>query len=202
MVFSVPQQTYNERGVEGLPQSMSRIHTTWYQPSNSGAANQQAPGFSTWQNSLPPEQQTAALAKKTAELWMSSKTNLMQLPSQLKAADASGDGVIDQEEFKTLMEQVGGGGDSQKIFAEVTDLPKPALAFHAECDRNSSVADILIRLNRLTPMATACLQRRKSKSSPRATGTSSRHKTEWGAQRRRGAAANASSGGQRTLRLR
>lgn len=119
MVFSVPQQTYNERGVEGLPQSMSRIHTTWYLPSNSGAANKYPMGESTYQRSLPAEQQTAAVAAKTAKLWMSNKANMMQLPSQLAAADASGDGVIDQDEFRTLMDQVGGSGDAQKIFAEV-----------------------------------------------------------------------------------
>ena len=120
MVFSVPSQTYNERGIEGLPQSMSRIHTTWYLPSNSGAANKQPPGESTWQNSLPAEQQTAAVAAKTAKLWMTNKANQMQLPAQLAAADASGDGVIDQQEFRTLMDQAGASGDAQKIFAEVS----------------------------------------------------------------------------------
>ena len=121
MVFSVPSQTYNERGIEGLPQSMSRIHTTWYLPSNSGAANRQPPGQSTWQNSLPEEQQTAAVAAKAAKLWMSNKANQMQLPAQLAAADASGDGVIDQQEFRTLMDQAGASGDASRIFAEVSE---------------------------------------------------------------------------------
>lgn len=119
MVYSVPAQTFNERGVEGLPQSLSRMHTAWYKPSNSGAINQQTPAPSSWQRSLPPGQQTEALAAKAAQKWLGNPANKMQLPSSMFAADKSGDGVIDRSEFEGLMKQAGAVGDTSKLFASV-----------------------------------------------------------------------------------
>ena len=69
MVFSVPQQTANERGIEGLPQSLSRLHTGFYKPGHSGSLNTLPHADSTWERQLPPEQQTHGLAAKTAQLW-------------------------------------------------------------------------------------------------------------------------------------
>ena len=148
VVYSVPSQTYNERGVEGLPQSMSRLNTAWYMQGNSGAGNQLKPGESTYiLRALPDHQQTAALAKKTAELWIGNPANKMMLPEMMRAADASGDGLIDIDEarrlsalssnsmlhgssvrsfvfarqFKVLMEKAGAVGDINKLFAEIDD---------------------------------------------------------------------------------
>jgi hypothetical protein len=126
MVYSVPQQTYNEKGVEGLPQSLSRLNTTWYSPSNSGAGTTSGtlklPRESTYiERALPPDQRTEALAAKTAALWKSNPANAMQLPDALSFADASGDGLIDRAEFKQLMQAAGAVGDVDKLFAEIDD---------------------------------------------------------------------------------
>ena len=44
---------------------------------------------------------------------------LRRLPDSLKLADASGDGLIDANEFKDLMAAAGAIGDSGRIFAEI-----------------------------------------------------------------------------------
>ena len=126
MVYSVPQQTYNEKGVEGLPQSMSRLNTAWYTTGNSGAGTTSGtlklPRESTYiERALPPDQRTEAIATKTAALWKSNPANAMQLPDAMLFADESGDGLIDREEFKMLMEKAGAVGDVSKLFAEIDD---------------------------------------------------------------------------------
>jgi len=72
---------------------------------------------------LPPahygRRATEEVAKRTATQWLSNPTNKMQLPSSVTAADADGDGLIDKEEFATLLAQAGGRGNVEKLFAEV-----------------------------------------------------------------------------------
>ena len=126
MVYSVPQQVHNEKGVEGLPQTMSRLNNSWYTTSNSGAGTTSGtlklPRESTYiERAIPDDQRTEALAWKTAHLWKSNPANAMQLPDALSFADESGDGLIDKEEFKALMQKAGAVGDVNKLFAEIDD---------------------------------------------------------------------------------
>ena len=68
MPFDVPQQTANERGIEGLPQSLSRMHTAWYKPSNAGAGNQQPVPIGSWErNVVPLSQKAEALGAGAAD---------------------------------------------------------------------------------------------------------------------------------------
>ena len=120
MPYSVGRQTANERGIEGLPQSLSRMHTTWYSPGNSGAINTVPPASGTWErNVLPTSQRAPALGATAAELWKSNPANAMTLPSNLTLADKDGDGTIDVNEFKDLLTATGASGDVAKLFAQI-----------------------------------------------------------------------------------
>ena len=82
----------------------------------------QLPRESTYiERAIPDDQRTEALAWKTAHLWKSNPANAMQLPDALSFADESGDGLIDKEEFKALMQKAGAVGDVNKLFAEIDD---------------------------------------------------------------------------------
>ena len=121
MPFAVPQQTANERGVEGLPQSLSRLSTTWYKPGQSGALNNSPIQKGSWEtNVLPPSQQAPSLGAEAAILWRSNPTNAMTLPSTMSAADADGDGTIDRSEFAGLLAQAGGASANiEALFAQM-----------------------------------------------------------------------------------
>ena len=118
MPYSVPAQTANEKGVEGLPQSLSRLNSTWYQPGHSGAINKSPPAKGSWQSQLPETQLAPSLGAASALLWKSNPANSMTLPSMLENADADGDGTIDIAEFKTLLAAAGSGADVNKLFAK------------------------------------------------------------------------------------
>jgi Ca2+-binding EF-hand superfamily protein len=66
---------------------------------------------------------TEAMAARMAALWKSNPTNRMQLPQNMKAADADGDGKIDAgEEFYDLLGSVTDNkmsrSEMDKLFAE------------------------------------------------------------------------------------
>ena len=143
MPFSVPQQTFNERGVEGLPQSLSRLHTTWYKTGTSGAINKSPAAMGTWEtNVLPPSQQSDALGASAALMWKSNPANAMTLPSNLAGADADGDGTIDRSEFSSLVAQSGAkGADLDKLFAQIDkdgdgELTAEEIALLQDINRN------------------------------------------------------------------
>ena len=65
---------------------------------------------SDWQKTLPTSQQTATLAAQAAKNWKRNPVNAMTLPENLKLADEDGDGTIDKDEFKQLVEIAGAQG--------------------------------------------------------------------------------------------
>jgi len=121
MGFDVPQQTANERGIEGLPQSLSRMHTAWYKPSNAGAGNQQPVPIGSWErNVVPLSQKAEALGAGAAKLWKLNASNNMTLPTHITHADEDGDGTIDIQEFKELLKKSGGNtANFEQLFAKI-----------------------------------------------------------------------------------
>jgi hypothetical protein len=90
MPYSVPQQTANERGVEGLPQSCSRLNTAWYTPGNSGAINRSKAMAGSWErNVVPTTQKAEALGGAAAALWKSNPSNSISLPSLIQVSAAA-----------------------------------------------------------------------------------------------------------------
>ena len=65
---------------------------------------------------------TEQLAARAAKIWKSVPTNSMQLNSNVELADADGDGLIDQDEFQSLLEAAGAMGltidQAKKLFAQ------------------------------------------------------------------------------------
>ena len=143
MPYSVPQQTANERGVEGLPQSFSRMHTTWYTPGQSGASNKSPKMAGSWEtNVLPSTQKADALGAAAAHLWKSNPSNSMTLGSNISAADQDGDGTIDVGEFKELLKSSGGNtANVQQLFAQMDkdgdgELTAEEIAALLDAERN------------------------------------------------------------------
>ena len=59
-------------------------------------------------------------AKVNAKMWLRHPAYKMTLASAREGADADGDGLIDREEFKALLQASGySGGAIQKIFAQI-----------------------------------------------------------------------------------
>ena len=68
---------------------------------------------------LPPSQQAESLGAAAALLWKANPANNMSLPATIEAADADGDGTIDVDEFKVMLEKAGAGVDVAKLFAQI-----------------------------------------------------------------------------------
>ena len=58
-------------------------------------------------------------AENIAAAWLAHPANKLQLPGLQKAADADGDGLINQEEFKDLLKAAGSGSDASLLFAQM-----------------------------------------------------------------------------------
>ena len=57
------------------------------------------------------------LANDTASAWLKHPANKLQLPSLQKAHDLDGDGVTNEEEFKSMLKAAGANVDSTVLFA-------------------------------------------------------------------------------------
>ena len=71
-------------------------------------------------------------ASSTAAAWMKHPANKMQLPSLQKHHDTDGDGLIDKDEFKTLLADAGAAGADASALFNAMDVDGDGVLTEAE----------------------------------------------------------------------